>query len=218
MDEPERGRRPQPWPVRLTHWLNVPLLALMAASGLQILVAFPSLGARGMPYRWYPFQGTSPPAWLRYGDWLAGSRHVHFALGWFLVGNAIVYGVYLLIAGEWRRRMFLPLRDTRNALQTIAHYLRLRPAAEQGLYNGLQRLAYTSALGLGAITVLSGLAIYKPVQLSWLTWPFGGYDGARAVHLLGLVALAAFTVTHVVLVALHPRALLEMITGGKKHD
>jgi thiosulfate reductase cytochrome b subunit len=96
------------------------------------------------------------------------------------------------------------------------YYLRLRrEPPETDLYNPLQRLAYTSAIGLGAIEVLSGLAIYKPVQLPWLLFVFGGYDSARVVHFAGLVALAAFVAVHVVLVALHPRALVEMVTGGK---
>jgi thiosulfate reductase cytochrome b subunit len=100
----------------------------------------------------------------------------------------------------------------------MAYYLRIRrtPRAVE-FYNGLQRLAYTSAVGLGLVGVLSGLAIYEPVQLSWLAALFGGYDGARAVHLLGLVGLTLFAVMHIVLVvALHPRALVQMVTGGKR--
>jgi thiosulfate reductase cytochrome b subunit len=84
------------------------------------------------------------------------------------------------------------------------------------LYNSLQRLAYTSALGLGIVEVLSGLVIWKPVQLQTLGLLFGGYDGARLVHFVGLVALAGFVVTHVLMVLLHPRSLGEMITGGKR--
>lgn len=216
MADQGRPKRPQPWPIRFTHWLNAPLLALMGASGLQILFAFPSLGPRGAPYAWYRFHGVAPPGWLRYGGWLAGARHVHFALAWFLVGNALVYLAYVAASGEWRRRAFLPRRDAANALHTFLHYLRLGPAPAQGLYNGLQRLAYTGVFALAAVEVLSGIAIYKPVQLGWLARCFGGYDAARAVHLGGLVALAGFTVGHVVLVALHPRGLVEMITGGRK--
>ncbi|RKH07604.1 thiosulfate reductase [Corallococcus praedator] len=214
---PPEQRRPQPWPIRLTHWANVPLLAILAASGLQILAAYPRMGPRGQPYALYPFQGAVPPSWLRLGDWLAGARHWHFAFGWFLALNGVVYVLYLAFSGEWRRRLFLPRRDTQNAVATLAYYLRIRPAPEQvGLYNGLQRLAYTSALGLGALSVLSGLALHKPVQLRWLTSLFGGYDPARAVHLLLLALLALFTVGHVLLVALHPRTFGEMVTGGRR--
>jgi len=98
-----------------------------------------------------------------------------------------------------------------------AYYLRIRrtpPAVD--FYNGLQRLAYTSAIGLGLAEVLSGLAIYDPVQLRWLAVLFGGCDGTSAVHLLGLAGLALFAVTHIVLVALHPRALVKTVTGGKR--
>ena len=83
-------------------------------------------------------------------------------------------------------------------------------------YNGLQRLAYTSVILFGFIMVLSGLAIYKPVQLHWLTLLFGGYDGARVVHLGVLCLLALFVASHLVLVAVHPREILNMITGGNR--
>ena len=209
--------RQQPWPVRLTHWVNLPLLVIMAGSGLQILVAYPSLGPRGQTYGWYPFAGQPPPEWLRLGGWLAGARHWHFAFAWFFIANGLVYLAWLFASGEWRRRMFLPRRDLRNAVAMMAYYLRLRRAAPPSdPYNGLQRLAYTSALVLGAIVVLTGIAIYKPVQLHWLAAIFGGYDPARAIHFCALVAIAAFTVVHIVLVLLHPRALGEMITGGAR--
>lgn len=210
-------RRPQPWPIRLTHWSNVALLVILAGSGLQILAAYPMLGAQGFPFRWYPFQGLTPPEWSRLGGWLAGARHWHFAFGWFLTLNGTVYVLYLALSGEWRRRVFLPRRDARNALQTLAFYLHLRKEPPpQELYNGLQRLAYTGTLLLGLLAILSGLAIYKPVQLRWLTVLFGGYDSARAVHLAVLALLVLFTVGHVLMVVLHPRTLGDIVTGGKK--
>src|SRR5580700_6242756 len=99
------GRRLQPLLIRITHWLNVPLLVLMAGSGLQILAAYPSLGPQGAQYRWYPFQGTPPPQWLRFGGWLAGARHWHFAIAWFFVLNGVIYLTYFFVSGEWRRRL-----------------------------------------------------------------------------------------------------------------
>ncbi|HET7786857.1 MAG TPA: cytochrome b/b6 domain-containing protein [Myxococcales bacterium] len=210
-------RAEQPLAVRITHWANVLLLAVMAASGLQILAAFPEMGAKGAPAGWYPLQGWTPPEWMRAGDWLAGARHVHFGLAWLFVLNALVYLAWMALTGEWRRRAFQPRRDGRNAVQTLAWYFRVRKSApEQGLYNGLQRLAYTFTIVLGAAEVLSGLALYKPVQLSPIAALFGGYEGARAFHLLGLAALLAFTVAHVVLVLLHPRALASIFTGGRR--
>jgi thiosulfate reductase cytochrome b subunit len=211
------GRRPQPAAIRLAHWLNIPLLLIMAGSGLQILFAYPYLGPRGALYKWYPLQGSSPPAWMRFGGWLAGARHWHFAIAWFLILNGAIYLIYQVASGEWRRRTFLPLRDTAGALQMFAYYLRLRKTPPpEDFYNGLQRLAYTSAILFGMVVVLSGLAIYKPVQLWWLTAMFGSYDAARVVHLSCLVLLALFTLMHLVLVALHPRTVITMVTGGKR--
>jgi thiosulfate reductase cytochrome b subunit len=211
------GRRPQPLLIRLTHWLNIPLLLLMAGSGLQIWVAYPRLGPRGSSWSWFPLQAWVPPSWMRVGDWLAGARHVHFAVAWLFIANGLVWTLALVLRGEWRRRLFWPPRDLGNAVRTGLHYLRIRKQApEQGLYNGLQRLAYTSALALGILVVASGLAIWKPVQLRRLAWWFGGYDGARAVHFLSLAALALFVVGHVVMVAIHWRTLGVMITGGRR--
>jgi thiosulfate reductase cytochrome b subunit len=141
---------------------------------------------------------------------------MHFTFAWLLVANGAAYLAYVLGSGEWRRRFFEPGRDARGAVGMFLYYLRVRrEPPDADLYNPLQRLAYTSAIALGVIEVLSGLAIYKPVQLPWLLFLFGGYDSARLVHFAGLVALAAFVVVHIVLVALHPRAVAEMVTGGK---
>ncbi len=213
----EPARRPaQPWVIRAAHWANVALLVVMAGSGLQILVAYPFLGTQGALYRWYPLQGTEPPHALTIGGWLAGARHWHFAFAWYFAANALLYAGYLFASGEWRRRLFWPPRDTRNAWETALHDLHVRKAAPApiGLYNGMQRLAYTTALALAALLTLSGLALYEPVQLPHLTALLGGYDAARAVHLLSLAALGVFLVVHVVQAVRHPRAIADMVTGG----
>ena len=211
------GRRPQPFLIRAAHWINVPLLLIMAGSGLQIFAAYPALGPRGAQYGWYPLQNMAPPSWMRFGGWLAGARHWHFAIAWFLIFNGVVYLIYFVASGEWRRRLFLPLRDSGNALQMFAYYLRVRGQPPQvDFYNGLQRMAYTSAILFAIVEVLSGLAIYKPLQFHLILALFGGYDSARVVHLAGLALLAIFTATHLVQVALHPGTIIEMITGGKR--
>jgi thiosulfate reductase cytochrome b subunit len=211
-------RAAHPVLIRVTHWAHAVLFTVMAGSGLQILAAFPLLGPRGEPYAWYRLQGVPPPAALTIGGWLAGARHWHFAFAWLFAANALLYGVYLFASGAWRQRLFLPRRDARNAWETVLHDLRLRKEAPPsvGLYNGMQRLAYTGALAIALLLVLSGLAIYKPVQLPRLTAALGGYDSARAIHLLLLAALTAFLVVHVVQVLLHPRTLVEMTAGGAR--
>jgi thiosulfate reductase cytochrome b subunit len=205
--------------VRVTHWLSVVATFAMAGSGLQIWMAFPYAGPRGALYGWFPFQGLTPPSFLRLGHWLGGARHVHFAFAWLLLGAGIVYAAYLLFTGEWRRRLSLPRRDAANALDTALGYARVAPTPPRtGLYNGLQRAAYTVALALGVVEILSGLAIWKPVHLWWLAALFGGFDGARAAHFLGLVGLFVFVLGHLAMVALHPRTFVTMITGGPREQ
>jgi len=212
-------RKPQPWPIRVTHWVSAPALFLMAMSGLQILVAYPFMGPQGAQWSWWPLQGWEPPAWMRVGDWLGGGRAWHFAVAWLFVGNGVVYAAYVVASGEWRRRLFWPPRDARNAVRQFAYYVRLvknQPPAD--LYNGLQRLTYSGAIVLGLLQVLTGLAIWKPVQLESLALLFGGYDSARLIHFLAMALLFGFAVTHVVMVVLHPRTLETMINGGKPHE
>jgi thiosulfate reductase cytochrome b subunit len=196
----------------VTHWINAAMLVILAGSGLRILAAYPSFGARGEAYGWYPLHVVTPPEALSIGEWLAGARHWHFAFAWFFVANATVYAVYLFASGEWRQRLFFPRRDARNAWRTLLHDLRLRKEAppKDGLYNGMQRLSYTGVLAIAPLLVLSGLAMYKPVQLQLLTALLGGYDFARALHFLVLVALTLFTIVHVVQVILHPRTFVDM--------
>ena len=211
------SRPVQPAVVRVTHWANLFLFALLAGSGLRILIAYPVLGPHGAEYGWYPWQGVPPPGFLTVGSWLAGARHWHFAFAWLFVANTAVYAAYLFASGEWRRRLFFPRRDARNAWGTLLHDLRLRRAAPPpvGLYNGMQRLAYTGVLATAPLLVLTGLALYKPVQLPRLTVLLGGYDAARVLHLAVLVALALFTVVHVVQVLAHPRTLVDMTVGRR---
>lgn len=210
------ARRRQPWTIRVTHWAHAVLFAIMAGSGLQIWVAYPYLGPHGEPYGWFPLQGQEPPAALRLGSWLAGARHWHFAFMWLFTANAVAYVAFLAASGEWRRRLFSPRRDARNAWQTLLHDLRLRkaPPAPVGLYNGMQRLAYTAVLAVAPLLVVSGLALYKPVQLRPLVAILGGYDAARTIHLFLLFALVAFLVVHVVQAVLHPRTIVDMTVGG----
>ncbi|HTR55026.1 MAG TPA: cytochrome b/b6 domain-containing protein [Kofleriaceae bacterium] len=235
-----KPRRAQPLPIRITHWVNVPVLTVMAMSGLQILNAYPMFGPRGEPWRWVPLGGSLQPfpSWMTAGGWLAGARHLHFALAWLLVANACVYLVYLVASGEFRRRWFWPPRDTVPAVRQQLYYVdafwfriasaiarvrkkpppaRKRLPPPSGLYNGLQRAAYSAAFSLGVLEVLSGLAIWKPVQLHRLAWAMGGYDAARVVHFVALLALVAFAIVHVVMVCVHWRQFPEIVTGGKPH-
>lgn len=203
------------WIVRLTHWLTVVVLLGMITSGLQIYTAYARFGERGGPYyQPNPFQDHGLPAWSRLGGWLAGALNWHFALAWLLVGGGVLYVSYLAASGEWRSLLFRP-RDVRGAIEMQQYYLRIRQDhPPQGKHNPLQKLAYSCIVLLGALSVLTGFAIYKPTQLSWLVSLCGGFQAARYWHFWAVWIFTAFLVVHVILVfVVDPASLRAMISG-----
>jgi thiosulfate reductase cytochrome b subunit len=187
----------------------------MIGSGLQIYVAYPDFGARGAPFPLpNPWENEALPRWAGLGGWLAGGLNWHFALAWPFVLTGLLYIGFLVVSGQWRSLVFRP-RDLRPALEMQLYYLRLRREhPPQGKHNPLQKAAYTGIVGVGAVAVLSGFAIYKPVQLAWLTTLFGGYELARYWHFVTVWIFVAFTLLHVVLVLVaDPASLRAMITG-----
>src|SRR3989441_2977010 len=117
-------------------------------------------------------------------------------------------------SGEWRALLFRP-RDIRGAIEMQKYYLRLRKDhPPQGKHNPLQKLAYTFIILLGVLSVLTGFAIYKPTQLSWLTALFGGFQAARYWHFWAVWIFTGFLVVHVILVfVVDPASLRAMISG-----
>jgi thiosulfate reductase cytochrome b subunit len=200
--------------VRITHWANAVLLLGMIASGLQIYMAFMHFGLRGSHYFPNPWDGKGFPPWSRLGGWLAGGLSWHFALAWPFVISGLLYLGYLLVSGEWRSLLFRP-SDIPRAWKMQLYYLKLRREhPPQGKHNALQKLAYTSIVALAALSVLTGFAVYKPVELGWLTALFGGYELARYWHFWAVWIFVAFTILHVALVFLvDPASLRAMITG-----
>jgi len=202
------------WIVRLTHWATVLLLAGMITSGLQIYEAYARFGDKGSAAYVNPLEGMRFPATVRLGGWLAGALNWHFALMWPLVAFGLLYMGYLAASGEWRSLLFRP-RDIPGAIQMMKYYLHLRkdhPA--QGKHNPLQKLAYSSVVVLGVLAVLSGLSIYKPTQLGWLTALFGGFQLARYWHFWIVWAFVAFSIVHVILVfVVDPASLRAMLSG-----
>lgn len=207
-------KRRHHWIVRITHWAAFVLVFGMIASGLQIYGAYPRFGERGGPYLPNAFHDVRFPEWSRLGGWLAGGINWHFALMWPLAIVGVVYLAYLVASGEWRKLLFRP-RDVRPAIAMARYYARIDHVhPPQGKHNALQKAAYTGAIALGALSVVSGIAVWKPVQLSWLVGLLGGFQGARWVHFLAVWLFVAFTATHVAAVLLFDRATLpSMFTG-----
>jgi len=202
------------WIVRVTHWVAVVAILIMAGSGLRIFDAYPAFHPKGGTFCCYPFEGRTIPAWLTFGGWLAGARNWHFTMMWVLLANGLVYLGFVYLHGEWRD--LVPRRgDLRDSVQMVRFYLFLRARhPHQGKHNALQKSAYFAMPWIGALIVLSGLAIWKPVSLAPLTRLFGGYVWARYWHFMGMVALLAVAAIHVFMVfAVDPYALPSMITG-----
>jgi thiosulfate reductase cytochrome b subunit len=239
--------------VRLSHWLNVPLLLGLIASGLSIYWAAPvfvhardplthsrdylvDLGAwvAGLLH-----DGAGARTWIYDhfglgGQQLAVSLRLHWALAYFFMINGVLYGIGLIAGGGWRA--LLPRSsDVREGLAMIRFYLGVIPMKLlrrpwphpliRSKYNALQRAAYFSIPLLGALAVLSGWAMHKPVQLGWLERMFVNYDGARIVHFVCMLGLASFIIPHVILaIADGWDTLRSMVVGwsarlpGKPHD
>ena len=131
---------------------------------------------------------------------------------WLLVINGIVYVTLGIATGRFRRKL-LPIRP-REVVRDLGAALRGRLAHDDlAVYNAVQRLLYLGVILAGIVIVLSGLSIWKPVQLKWLTALFGGYSAARYVHFFAMASIVAFLSVHIVLALIVPKSLRAMIFG-----
>jgi len=214
--------------VRLTHWINVPVLLGLIASGLAIYWAAPvflhaydpalhsrdylanlgsaiahSIGDRSVDPRYWVYERLSLGP-----RQLAVSLRWHWALAYLFMLNGAVYFVGLALGGGWRA--LLPrASDFAESLAMMRFYLGVipmrllrRPWSHPNIrskYNALQRSAYFSMSLFGALAVLSGWAMHKPSTLGWLERIFVSYDGARVVHFVCMIVLGGFVIPHVIL-------------------
>lgn len=191
--------RIHPLVVRISHWINVVAVLIMVFSGWRIYNASPV------------FEFAFPKA-VTLGGWLGGAIQWHFAAMWLFALNGLVYLAYGVVSGHFRRKL-LPI-PPRAVLHDMLGALRGKLAHEDlSVYNAAQRAAYVSLIAALVILVLSGLAIWKPVQFHWLAWLMGDFDNARVVHFLAMAATVCIVVVHVAMVILVPRTLPTMITG-----
>ena len=187
----------------------------MVGSGLRIFNAYPSFHRKGETFCCYPFEGKPIPAWLTFGGFLGAARQWHFAMMWVLVATGLVYVSFIYLHGEWRD--LVPRRgDLRDAIEMIKFYAyRRKDHPRHGKHNALQKATYFIMPFVGTVIVLTGIAIWKPVTLGWLTSIFGGYVWARYWHFTAMLTLVAMSVVHVFMViSVDPYSLRSMITGG----
>lgn len=187
-----------PLAIRWLHWINFPILAIMIWSGMLIYWAndvyrlgwgdktlikfFPDSfnKALGLPFR------------------LAEGMNFHFVFMWLFAINGFIYVLYLIFSGEWR--LIVPnKRSLKESWQVVLHDLHIKKSAPpQKKYNAAQRIAYTAIIFMGLGSLLTGLAIYKPVQFHILCAMLGGYEWARAEHFIFTILFTLFFVVHVV--------------------
>ena len=190
----------QPRWVRVTHWINALAMFMMIGSGWQIYDASPL-------FRFIHF-----PSQFALGEWLAGALLWHFAAMWLLAINGIVYVTLGIVTGRFRRKL-LPIYP-RDVINDLGAALRGKLSHDDlTVYNAVQRLLYLGVILAAIVIVLSGLSIWKPVQLKYLTAFFGGYDAARYVHFFAMATIVAFLSIHIVLALLVPKSLRAMIFG-----
>ena len=189
----------QPAWVRVVHWVNAFAMVLMIMSGWQIYNASPLFG--------FTFSKS-----ITLGGWLGGALLWHFAAMWLLMVNGLVYLALGLATGRFRKKL-LPITPEGVIADTKAALTGKLSHDDLSKYNNVQKLLYAGVIIIGVLIVLSGLSIWKPVQLQWLTALFGGYDYARYVHFFCMAAIVAFMVVHIALALIVPKSLRAMIIG-----
>jgi thiosulfate reductase cytochrome b subunit len=191
-----RSRPAHPLPVRIMHWIGATAVICMILSGWTIYNASPSL----------PF---SFPPWTTLGGWLAAGIAWHLSAMWVLFADGVAYLSYAILSGHFRRDI-RPV-GPKAVLRDLGEAVRFRLDHRLGHYNAVQRLLYTGVIVVICLSVVTGLAIWKPVQLGWLTALFGGYPVARLIHLAMMTLIVGFLVIHLALVVLFPRTFISML-------
>ena len=182
--------------IRYSHWVNGPVLLVMIWSGMLILWADTPYGFSvfGLRINFFP-QWLYAALGMQFK--LALGMAFHFAFAWIFGLNGLFFVLYSFWAGHWRE-----LRPTRRtpveAFHVVLHDLGIREQPPPpGKFNAAQKVAYTGIIVLGACSVVTGLAIYKPTSLSWLTSLLGGYRAARFEHFLCMIGYMVFFAVHI---------------------
>jgi len=191
---PARNVPLHPLSRRVMHWINALAIIVMIGSG------------------WLTLGGdfTVTEA-VSDEDGLANALAWHFASMWVLTINFLAFVIVGFASGHFRRD-FLPL-SPRAFLRDLWSAMRFKLDHRLGEYNAVQKALYCGVLAAILLTILSGLSIWKPVQLKGLTWLFGGYEFARVVHFFGMAAIVGFLVVHVLLTILVPKTFVTMVLG-----
>ncbi len=188
--------------IRWFHWINFPILAIMIWSGMLIYWANDVYRVGWGDTTVLKFFPKSFYKALHVPFRLAEGMSLHFVFMWLFTINGFIYVLYLFVSGEWRL-IFPNKKSLKESWLVVLHDLHIRKyTPAQKKYNAAQRLAYTGVIFMGLGSLLTGLAIYKPVQFHLLTAILGGYEWARAEHFILTILFTLFFVVHVIQVVL----------------
>ncbi len=191
-----------PLAIRWFHWINFPVLAVMIWSGVLIYWANDVYKVGWGDKTILKFFPTSFYKALHIPFRLAEGMSLHFVFMWLFAVNGVVYVLYLIFSGEWRL-IFPNKKSFKESWQVVLHDLHIKKFFPlQKKYNAAQRIAYTAVIFMGLGSLLTGLAIYKPVQFHSLVSVLGGYEWARGEHFILTILFTLFFVVHVVQVIL----------------
>jgi thiosulfate reductase cytochrome b subunit len=204
-----------PWPLRVLHWINAAAIIILIGSGWQIYDDEQIFGFLYFPHEITIGGDHDLSVQLHGNGGYSGALQWHFLAMWILAINGIIYLTYGLATGRFRRKL-LPLWPRQIVTEAIAALTFRLKHDDITHYNAVQRAMYVGVILIGIVQVLSGLAIWKPVQFQDLLALFHDFQTARLVHFLGMAAIGAFVVVHVALAFLVPKTIAAMITGGPK--
>ena len=197
--------------VRLAHWLQALAIIVMIGSGWRIYNSVPIFGNYRFPI-WATLGGDPMESKIAHMDpGVANALNWHFTGMWLLLVSYALFMAHGLVSGHFWRHL-LPLTP-RLLWRDFVAAATFRLGHRLGEYNAVQRFAYWGVLFAVLMMFVTGLAIWKPVQLSWLTWLCGGYPTARVLHFIFMSGICLFIVVHVALVVLVPKTLLAMVFG-----
>jgi thiosulfate reductase cytochrome b subunit len=194
-------QRLHPLPLRIMHWINALAIFIMIGSGWKIYNDDVIFGFLHFPDS------------LVIGKWAQHGLQWHFFGMWIFVLNGLSYLTYGVVSGRFRRKL-LPI-SLRELVATVTDALHFKLGHDDLThYNAVQKILYLGVMAIGVMIVISGLALWKPVQFSELAALFGSFQTIRLVHFLCMSAIAGFIVIHVTLALLVPQSLVAMIKGG----